>query len=60
MVKTAVIRRAAPQIPIDCSMERAESGWKVFDVTIDGASLVTTYRGTFNGDQIARGGSTAW
>jgi len=55
VVKTAVIQRGGPQIPIDYSMEKAESGWKVFDVTIDGASLVTTYRGTFN-DQIARGG----
>jgi len=50
-----VIQKGGPQIPIDYSMEKAESGWKVFDVTIDGASLVTTYRGTFN-DQIARGG----
>jgi phospholipid transport system substrate-binding protein len=55
VVKTAVIQKGGPQIPIDYSMEKAESGWKVFDVTIDGASLVTTYRGTFN-DQIARGG----
>ena len=55
MVRTAVIQKGGPQIPIDYSMEKAESGWKVFDVTIDGASLVTTYRGTFN-DQIARGG----
>jgi phospholipid transport system substrate-binding protein len=55
VVKTAVIQKGGPQIPIDYSMEKADSGWKVFDVTIDGASLVTTYRGTFN-DQIARGG----
>ncbi len=55
VVKTAVIQKGGPQIPIDYSMEKAESDWKVFDVTIDGASLVTTYRGTFN-DQIARGG----
>ena len=36
-------------------MEKADGGWKVFDVVIDGASLVTTYRGTFN-DQVQRGG----
>jgi phospholipid transport system substrate-binding protein len=36
-------------------MEKADSGWKVYDVVIDGASLVTTYRGTFN-DQIQKGG----
>ena len=55
VVKTAVVQKGGPPIPIDYAMEKAESGWKVFDVTIDGASLVTTYRGTFN-DQIARGG----
>jgi phospholipid transport system substrate-binding protein len=36
-------------------MEKMDSGWKVYDVIIDGASLVTTYRGTFN-DQIQKGG----
>ena len=37
------------------AMEKTDSGWKVYDVVIDGASLVTTYRGTFN-DQVQRGG----
>jgi len=36
-------------------MEKTDSGWKVFDVVIDGASLVTTYRGSFN-EQVQRGG----
>ena len=54
-VRTAVIQQGGPPIPIDYSMEKADGGWKVFDVVIDGASLVTTYRGTFN-DQVQRGG----
>ena len=54
-VKTAVIQQGGPPIPIDYSMQKEESGWKVYDVIIDGASLVTTYRGSFN-DQIQRGG----
>ena len=54
-VRTAVIQQGGPQIPIDYTMEKADSGWKVYDVTIDGASLVTTYRGSFN-DQIQKGG----
>ena len=54
-VRTQVIQQGGPPIPIDYAMELAADGWKVFDVVIDGASLVTTYRGTFN-DQIARGG----
>ncbi|HLX23018.1 MAG TPA: ABC transporter substrate-binding protein [Usitatibacter sp.] len=55
VVKTAVVQQGGPAIPIDYSMEKTDSGWKVYDVVIDGASLVTTYRGTFN-DQIQKGG----
>lgn len=47
-VRTAVIQQGGPQIPIDYAMEKADSNWKVYDVVIDGASLVTTYRGSFN------------
>ena len=54
-VRTQVIQQGGPPIPIDYSMEKAADGWKVYDVTIDGASLVTTYRGTFN-DQVQKGG----
>jgi phospholipid transport system substrate-binding protein len=57
-VRTAVIQQGGPPIPIDYSMEKVDSGWKVYDVVIDGASLVTTYRGTFN-DQIQKGGIDA-
>jgi phospholipid transport system substrate-binding protein len=55
IVRTAVVQQGGPQIPIDYAMEKVDSGWKVYDVVIDGASLVTTYRGTFN-DQIQKGG----
>ena len=55
VVKTAVIQQGGPPIPIDYAMEKMDSGWKVYDVVIDGASLVTTYRGTFN-DQVQKGG----
>jgi len=55
VVRTQVLQQGGPPIPIDYSMEKMDSGWKVYDVVIDGASLVTTYRGTFN-DQIQKGG----
>jgi phospholipid transport system substrate-binding protein len=54
-VRTAVIQQGGPPIPIDYAMEKMDSGWKVYDVIIDGASLVTTYRGTFN-DQVQKAG----
>jgi phospholipid transport system substrate-binding protein len=54
-VRTAVLQPGGPSIPIDYAMEKADSGWKVYDVVIDGVSLVTTYRGSFN-EQVQRGG----
>jgi phospholipid transport system substrate-binding protein len=54
-VRTAVLQQGGPSIPIDYAMEKMDGGWKVYDVIIDGASLVTTYRGTFN-DQVQKGG----
>lgn len=57
-VRTAVLQQGGPSIPIDYTMEKTDSGWKVYDVVIDGASLVTTYRSSFN-DQIQKGGIDA-
>ncbi len=54
-VRTSIVQQGGPPIPIDYAMEKTDAGWKVYDVVIDGASLVTTYRGTFN-DQIQKSG----
>jgi phospholipid transport system substrate-binding protein len=54
-VRTQVLQQGGPPIPIDYAMEKVGNDWKVYDVVIDGASLVTTYRGSFN-DQIQKGG----
>jgi phospholipid transport system substrate-binding protein len=55
VVKSLVIQPGGQPIPIDYSMEKVAAGWKVYDVLIDGVSLVTNYRGTFN-DQVRQGG----
>jgi len=54
-VRTQVIQQGGPPIPIDYAMEKQDNQWKVYDVIVDGASLVTTYRGSFN-DQIQKNG----
>jgi phospholipid transport system substrate-binding protein len=36
-------------------MGKTATGWKAYDVTVGGVSLVTTYRDEFN-DQIRAGG----
>ncbi|MDH5264229.1 MAG: ABC transporter substrate-binding protein [Betaproteobacteria bacterium] len=54
-VRTVVNQPGGQPIPIDYGMERTDKGWKVYDVVVDGVSLVTTYRGSFN-DQIQKSG----
>lgn len=50
-VKTRVIQgRGKEPVPIDYSMEKTDQGWKVYDVTVAGVSLVTNYRSTFNSE----------
>lgn len=48
VVKTQVNQPGGQPIPIDYSMEKTDNTWKVFDVLIDGVSLVTNYRSSFN------------
>lgn len=47
VVRTEVLKAGGPPIPISYSMIRKDDGWKVYDVTIDGISLVSNYRTTF-------------
>jgi phospholipid transport system substrate-binding protein len=46
-VRSVVKQPGTSPIPIYYEMEKEPAGWKVYDVTIDGISLVITYRDTF-------------
>jgi phospholipid transport system substrate-binding protein len=46
-VKSNVKRPGAPPIAIDYDLGKTATGWKVYDVKVEGVSLVTTYRDTF-------------
>jgi len=46
-VRTEVDQPGGFPIPIDYSLYLKDGEWKVYDVTIDGVSLVTNYRTTF-------------
>ncbi len=50
VVKTQINQPGGQPIPIDYSMEKSTGSWKVFDVLIDGVSLVTNYRSSFNSE----------
>ncbi|MDO8991086.1 MAG: ABC transporter substrate-binding protein [Sideroxyarcus sp.] len=55
-VKTSIVKPGSQQpILVDYDMEKMPDGWKVYDLTVEGVSLVTSYRGTF-ADQIQQVG----
>ncbi|MPZ45068.1 MAG: hypothetical protein GEV05_17060 [Betaproteobacteria bacterium] len=54
-VRTQISQPGGRPIAMDYRMERTPQGWKVFDVSIEGVSIVTTYRSSF-GAEVSRGG----
>jgi phospholipid transport system substrate-binding protein len=46
-VSTEIVPKAGPAIPIDYSLHKKEGNWIVYDVSVDGLSLVTNYRRSF-------------
>ena len=54
-MRTHIIQPGGQPLAMDYRMERAPEGWKVFDVSIEGVSIVTTYRSTFAAE-VSKGG----
>jgi len=55
VVKSEVIQPGGPIIPVAYKMRIKDNEWKVYDISIDGVSLVTSYRGTFS-QEVRKGG----
>jgi phospholipid transport system substrate-binding protein len=51
-VRNLYLNSSNQSIPVDYSMRKGPDGWKIYDVTVEGMSLVITYRGEF--EQIVR------
>ena len=47
-VRTSIVKPGTEPISVDYEMEKTAGGWKAFDLTVDGVSLVITYRSTFD------------
>jgi len=56
VVKTKVLQPGIQPVDVNYRMLLSKGDWKVYDIIIDGVSLVTNYRSTFN-DEIQRKGS---
>jgi phospholipid transport system substrate-binding protein len=50
VVQSFINRPGAQPVAVDYSMEKTPEGWKVYNVKIEGVSLVETYRNTFNAE----------
>lgn len=50
VVKSLVKQLSGQPIAIDYGMEKTDTGWKVYNVKIEGISLVENYRNTFNSE----------
>nr|WP_286162509.1 ABC transporter substrate-binding protein [Methylobacillus flagellatus] len=54
-VKTLIVQPGGQPIAVDYSLEKQTDAWKVYDITIEGVSLVTNYRSQF-GNEVRQGG----
>ena len=55
LVKTKLVTKQGTEIPVDYRMHKVGDRWLVYDVAIEGVSLVSNYRAQF--DRIIRGSS---
>lgn len=46
-VLTTITKPGSQPIPVDYEMRKVDTGWKAYDIFIEGVSMVMSYRGTF-------------
>ncbi len=54
-VQTQISQSGSRPIPLDYYLEKLPQGWKVYDIEVDGISLVINYRESF-ASEVRRGG----
>ena len=59
VVKTNVLQPHKQPIDVNYRMFLSKGEWKVYDILIDGVSLVTNYRSTFNDEMQTKGSLSA-
>lgn len=55
VVKTQILQPGGQPLAVDYSLEQVGDVWRVYDITIEGVSLVTNYRGQFS-NEVRQGG----
>lgn len=48
LVRNQYLQSGRPPVAVDYSMRKTQAGWKIYDITVEGVSLVLTYRSEFS------------
>ena len=51
-VRNQFVSPGKPPVSVEYAMRKTPEGWKIYDITVEGVSLVLTYRGEF--EQVVR------
>ena len=51
-VRNQYLRQGRPPVAVEYAMHKTPEGWKIYDIVVEGVSLVLTYRAEF--EQVAR------
>lgn len=54
-VRTLILKPGEQRISVDYELKRTREGWKVFDFTVEGVSLIVVYRSVFT-REVKQGG----
>ncbi len=52
VVRNQYLRDGRPPVSVEYAMKKSPEGWKIYDITVEGVSLVLTYRAEF--EQVTR------
>src|SRR5258706_1694854 len=52
VVRNQYLRDGRPPVPVEYAMKKTPEGWKIYDISVEGVSLVLTYRAEF--EQVTR------
>jgi phospholipid transport system substrate-binding protein len=47
-VRTRLATRQGKEVPVDYRMSRRDSRWRIYDISVEGVSMVANYRTQFN------------
>lgn len=47
-IRNRCLRPGAPPLQVDFQMHKTDAGWKIYDIVVEGVSLVFTYRSEFD------------